>query len=355
MNEQVILDQTRNRVGALIDRSKPATPVYLDVSQWVAMSLLQKALRRGEVALALNAAATLLRLAPDKLWRRLGAVAFEDVGVASFETVFNVSAALAGKRLRSEWGGEWRTAAALVRHLSEAPKCRAADDLLVAAERHPGYHRARQALLEKSFRELINIAASRADWPVRAIAAWYAIGTDRRPSAFFEKRSGNPAGLFDALRELGYPHSVVAISWEGFRRVGEVLCPFLALLSHGAFSDTGRLQSDDLPQTVSIRGVPGYAYDTYTREGRAALQGFLTTDAPAAKWMRRNVPRERRVTFLGNIVFRVEGGLVKDRFTWATGAILRKMADEQCYGPPEILELMRGDLPKLNEVRDDVC
>ena len=43
----------------------------LAISPWVAMSLLQKAIRRGHEAWALNAAATLLHLSPDRLWRRL--------------------------------------------------------------------------------------------------------------------------------------------------------------------------------------------------------------------------------------------------------------------------------------------
>ncbi len=43
------------------------------LSPWVAMSLLQKAVRRGRKDLALRAAATLLRDAPDRLWRRLSA------------------------------------------------------------------------------------------------------------------------------------------------------------------------------------------------------------------------------------------------------------------------------------------
>ena len=37
---------------------------------WVAMSLLQKALRRGQLDFALRAAASLLQDAPDRLWRR---------------------------------------------------------------------------------------------------------------------------------------------------------------------------------------------------------------------------------------------------------------------------------------------
>ena len=59
----------------------------MDASPWVAMSAMQKAIRRGREDLALSAAATLLRDAPDKLWRRIGCIAYEDIGVAILDAV----------------------------------------------------------------------------------------------------------------------------------------------------------------------------------------------------------------------------------------------------------------------------
>ena len=49
------------------------------------MSLMQKAIRRGREEIALRAAATLLRDSPDRLWRRCGVTAFEDIGVADLD------------------------------------------------------------------------------------------------------------------------------------------------------------------------------------------------------------------------------------------------------------------------------
>ena len=63
------------------------------------MSAMQKAIRRGESDVALRAAATLFRDAPDRLWRRLGGIAFEDIGCADFEAVSLTVAALSGKPL----------------------------------------------------------------------------------------------------------------------------------------------------------------------------------------------------------------------------------------------------------------
>ena len=65
---------------------RPAAPAG-KVTPWIGMSLLQKAIRRGHEELALRAAATLLRISPERLWRRCGCIAFEDVGVADLDTV----------------------------------------------------------------------------------------------------------------------------------------------------------------------------------------------------------------------------------------------------------------------------
>jgi replication-associated recombination protein RarA len=140
MNGPEILHLMRHDLqGAVARQGKPPTPQPMDASPWVAMSVLQKAIRRGREDLALSAATTLLRDAPDKLWRRIGCIAFEDIGVASLEPVGLATVALAGKRHRAALGGEWAVASCVVIELSRAPKCRAADDLLMACELHPAY------------------------------------------------------------------------------------------------------------------------------------------------------------------------------------------------------------------------
>ena len=50
-------------------------------------SVLQKSIRRNEPEIALRAAETLSRAAPDRVWRRIGIAAFEDVGIGGFESL----------------------------------------------------------------------------------------------------------------------------------------------------------------------------------------------------------------------------------------------------------------------------
>jgi hypothetical protein len=71
MNGPEILHLIRHDLqGAVARQLSPPTPRPIQVSPWLAMSVLQKAIRRGRQDLALRAAATLLRDAPEKLWRQ---------------------------------------------------------------------------------------------------------------------------------------------------------------------------------------------------------------------------------------------------------------------------------------------
>src|SRR5208282_4646700 len=65
---------------------------------------------------------------------------------------------------------------------------------------------------------------------------------------------------------------------------------------------------------------------------------------------------DRRAAFLGHIIFQVEGGLVTYRMRWPLGDRLRCQCDVECSGSrlpraSEILDLMRDDIPLLNETR----
>ena len=231
----------------------------------------------GREQLALRAAATLLRGAPDRLWRRCACIAAEDVGLASLEAMGITTAALAGKRYRADLGGEWIVACCIISELCRAPKCRASDDLLMSAALHPDHAQARADLAHLSTSELIDITIGNGSIHDRALALWCGLGTDRR-SPGLKPRRGKPQLVFDALCEAGWPHSLVEIARESYRRTGVVLGPLVALLSR-EFSDDAIIRRDDIPPETMIGELPSWALDLYSREGKAALARFLQTDA----------------------------------------------------------------------------
>jgi hypothetical protein len=360
---------------AVLDRRAPTPPIpnLLSITPWVAMSLLQKAIRRGRVDFALGAASTLLREAPDRLWRRLGCIACEDIGLGGLEAVGLATAALAGKRLRAELGGEWAVASFLVDELCRAAKCRAADDLLMACELDPSNAKVRAALRGQPASALLDIVAKPGPIDGRALAFCYALGAGPRAFALVRKRAAEAQWVFERLAQDGWPPRLVEIARLNYRRTGEMLGPFVALLWHewqGALPGQGDLvdrsthsEAEEWPPEAMIGGalgILGWAYDLYSREGRAAFAAFLRTEARSASWIRRYVRPNRRIAFLGHLVFRVEGDGVDRRLRWPLAGELRHRVDVGCSRPEcsdasEIIALVDNDIPRLNEVRAEIA
>jgi hypothetical protein len=210
------------------------------------MSAMQKAIRRGCEDLALSAAATLLRDAPDKLWQRVGCVAFEDVGLAGLKAVGLATASLGGKQARATLGGEWAVASCVVAELSRAPKCRAADDLLMACELHPAYTQARTELSYLTTRDLISVATGQGSIQERALALWYALGTNGDRSTLVCRRGDPEWCSISCVRLVG----CIPSSRSHARGSGE-LAPFCAHWSR--FSRASRVKPRKSKTTNSRR------------------------------------------------------------------------------------------------------
>ncbi len=354
-----IISKAREELAEAVGSGPISPPLPVECTPWVAMSIMQKAIRRGREDLALRAAATLLQDAPEKLWRRIGVIAFEDIGVADLVTAGMIVAALGGKTFRAKLGGERQVARAIVAAMAQARKCRSADDLLMIVERHPALEEARRTYATLPTRDLLCIATGSNPLPKRALALCYAIGTNRRPSDHLRPRAGEPQAAFDYLFERGFPASAIEIARVGHFKIGEPLCNFLPILGSLLPTPPHELTDDALPPERMIGDLPSWAFDIFTREGRGAIRKFLATSSATGRWVRRHVPADKRVEFVGNFIFAVEGGLLKSRLVWSMGEILRESAEYECQGSfcpdaREIIALMRADLPLLNEVRANV-
>jgi hypothetical protein len=85
-------------------------------------------------------------------------IAYEDLGLAAFDAVGIATVSLGGKQARAALGGEWAVASCVVAEMCRAPKCRAADDLLMVCELHPAYAEARAELPHLTTHDLIILA-----------------------------------------------------------------------------------------------------------------------------------------------------------------------------------------------------
>jgi hypothetical protein len=360
VNGPEVLSHFRHQLAARLASHQAPCLQPPRISPWLAMAMLQKGIRRGRAEVALLAAATLLRDAPDRLWRRLCGIAFEDIGVADLDSIaMVVTAVIGGRRARADLGGEWQVASFIVQALSTARKCRSADDLLMAAQSHPAYATRRSEWARLPSLDLLEIAAHGEDVIERGLALWFVFGTDRRQSKPLPARRGQPRAAFDWMCEAGFPHTVVVIAQEGFNRGAEMLAPFVALLAPETGRDTAVIADDESPPETMIAAVPSWALDQYSWEGKAAISRFCDGVTDSARWVRDRIAPTRRTKFLGEVVFRVEGSLLSDRLRWPVGDELRRKYDADCLGVEpeaarEIMGLMLSDIPALNEARADL-
>jgi len=313
--------------------------------------------RRGDADLALRAAAALLKSDPAKLWRRLAGIVFEDIGFGDIECVKLVMAATTGKSFRQQFGGEWAVASLLVERMCAAPKCRASDDLFWAVSQHHELGELRGALAREELPEHLSRVRERRALLGASLAALHASGI--RWNGQVAGKTANPKALFAAMRSAEIDPEIVALAEQGWRRTREALPVLLPLLTLALPSGLLPAQDDPFPTAVTARsGLPTYCYDGFSREGLAALARFLKRDTTTGRWFRKHVRPDRRVGVLHGAVFRAEGGLVRQRVLWPCAATLRRLADDGYHGlqlpdPAAFLDMIRADLPKLDEERAD--
>ncbi|QKC85777.1 hypothetical protein [Mesorhizobium sp. NZP2077] len=339
------------------DHQTPAAEPLL-VSPWVAMSAMQKNIRRGQIELALSAAAALLRNYPAKLWSRLAGIAFEDIGLADLDCVALVMAATTGKKFREQFGHEWRIASLVVTRMCAAPKCRGTDDLFIAISHHHELEALRGDLARETLTEHLSRVEGRAALLGASLAALHVSRV--RWIGQVEGQRADPKELFAAMRVAGVGHRIVDLGEQGFRRTREALPILLPLVSQALPLGTLTVKDDEFPPVViGHNRLPTYCLDAFSWEGKAALARFLKRDTATGRWLRKHAPTERRLSILAGGLFRVEGGLVRQRVEWPCAMTLRWLADSGFHNlklsdPAAFLAMIRADLPKLDEVRHDV-
>jgi len=292
------------------------------MSRWQAASLLQKAIRRGDVARTKIAVSSLLTSDPPRLWRRLAVIAFEDVGLANLSLVGQVMVAARGKTFRRSLGGETRVALGLAADLASSPKNRAADDLFCILTEHPSTHRLAKKLNRMSERQMLNVVTGCPDLITRSYAAQQ-IAIDRNQPL--------PAAATRLLDACGVCPSVVWLTKGGSARTQTMLPLLVGLLTqHNQLRQPN--PDDKFPEEVEIAGLPSWALDMFVRQGKAAIRRLMAGDSDVARYARDTFPYAGRTRLLGEAVFRVESGLLRNRLDGPMGQSLRSQMERECLG-----------------------
>lgn len=335
----------------------PSEPLAID--HWLASSLLQKAIRRGDADLAASAALTLFRARGTAIWRRFLVIAFEDVSVGCIEAVCDTVTLATDRSARLAAGDEAAVVACLARRLAYAPKDRSTDYLMGAAQHHPELEAAREQAGTASLTERIAMVSNPGlPLPIRALVAWYVSGLDRVD----EKRLGRAdlVGLLKAYRMLGVSDRLVNATALAAKRTREPITILLPLIEI-ATRDYGRpfIRSEAMRHSPQISGIPAYTFDKHTRIGKRSISILVRENDEVRTCLEEHLPEFRHLGATAVAAFYSDASPVLRRLAWNQSETLERMGMEgdmaregvPLSGVLPIVEAVRANLDHLDKIR----
>lgn len=341
--------------------SDSAWNVASNLDPWVASSLLQKAIRRGDVALAVAAGLRLHQLRGAAIWSRLLLITIEDIGIASPDALSLV--VKTAKLSRGAPNGDFVGALAnVIETLALAPKCRCSDYLVCAARYHPVFDAELCMVGRQAVEQRIAMAVD-CSLPAltRAIAAWYASGLNWSGESRVGK--GDLRQLMSAFANAGAPDSFlsdVAYACGRTRHPIAIMLPVLWAAAHSSDNSVWPYTTDvALPVSPAIRGVPAYAYDKHTYAGKAAIGRFALQNGQVAEVLSKWVADFRAVDATAMAAFYVDAIPVRPQFLWQHSTELEQLGREADFlkigfpveGIDELVTVVAGNLDHLNRLR----
>ncbi len=318
---------------------------------YIARSLLQKALRRGDLVRAMQAVYSLLK-DPQRLWKGLAVTTFEDFGSAPVEVRGQVVAACSSKKYRSDLGGDLAVAAALIHQLCAAPRDRRVDEVYMFAGvlgQAPLTLKERRRL-STELRDLLSSALEliqRCERPVphRSFKTVLAKECD--------------AFLIGLCEDGRLNEEELAICVQG-RKTTQCLLPVLFPLTRPVSPRQGTFSfvtTCPLDLSRDIAGIPSYALDGYTRAGKQALELLFRSNPNIQKALNSLTSRSRQLKALAALLFVVEGGICTQEIADPIFDELKHISRGRWSGLPthvlpEALELMQDAIPELNDIRE---
>jgi hypothetical protein len=335
-------------------------PQPLAVDPWIASSMLQKSIRRGDADLAERAAITLHRLRGNGILRRFLVIAFEDIGVASIDALIKTTAACTAPSWRANIdGGDERVICLLARLLAAVPKERSPDCLISAAQSHPELEDARRRVGAMTIGQRVDYAASDTrPLPERAVAAWFASGIEQ--GSEHRVGRGDLPALMSAFRHLGVPADLITATRIAATRTREpitIMTPLLWLAASAAGDH--RVVDCSVPPVTMIGDIPSYVFDKHTAVGKAAIHRFARENHAVRDVLAAYVPEYRAKDVACMAAFHVDAAPVSRRFQWGGSAELERLgveADMLKVGVPHegiapLLNVVRENLDHLNAIR----
>src|SRR5262245_11927731 len=272
--------------------------------RWIALSSLQKGIRRGAVEPAILAAEALWR-EPSRLLDRLLVIGLEDVGVGDPEVLHEVIELTTDRAWRRRLPDRGRSVTlGLVDRMCAATKSRFADEVLAIAQLKPSLGPARAELAMASPEQLAPCSVTSDDIGIRALALWFLAGTARYPMDGVVRRQGTLSAVWEVAREL--PADWLYLLDRAAHRMPWPLAVLLPVAYASRAHGTPTQLVQDTPYET-WRGTPLYALDQFTRRGRLAIDRWLAGCRELQELLKAAAPRPAWPKIIRYTVFAVEG------------------------------------------------
>ena len=330
----------------------------LNCDRWVAASLLQKSIRRGDTQLALRASFHLSGLDRAYTWRRLLIIAFEDVGAAEPDALVETVAVATAPKWRSV-RGEPQSLGYVVTRLAEAPKDRSADYLISAAATHASLEGIREICRRADLDSRLRVVEDASyPLPVRSLSAWFSSGMETRDGPRIE--GGDLRRLSHLLVQLGVSEAFVSSTMLAAQRTREpitVLVPLIWLASQERQRPT--ICNEAIPESPVFCGVPMYAFDKHTRLGQSAIRKLVQESVSLRACLETYIPKQVWQKAAQMAAFYTDGYLIYRRLDWSLSRSLEVLGIESDFyrvgvqpGAGEsLLTVLRSELDRLNAIR----
>jgi hypothetical protein len=146
------------------------------------------------------------------------------------------------------------------------------------------------------------------------------------------------------------------------RKTSQCLLPVIYPLAKEALARAGhstQLKSNATPEVSIVGGIPGYAFDGYTREGREALASLGSVDEGIRELTKPISSNKARLDALSALLFAVEGGVCTEEVSDPAYEQLKTAALVSWSGIPQdtiadALATMREAIPMLNDIRKEI-
>lgn len=323
---------------------EPIAPIK-QIDRWVLASAMQKAIRRGELIHALNAAYHLCDFDHIKVWKRLKVILLEDVA-SDCPTASNLILWAGNHHAwrRNTYGDKFLLAF-FIHKMAQASKSRLINDLGYIANHHPDYREAAEEYATWKRDQLSSLYLdNKADVIHRTIAAAYLCGTQNRNLVNLKPRKGNYRQFLSIHPPKIFPSELIGMMGTGFSG-GDNLSRTVALgwLCRKNAGNDVFLKNEINCTSPDFAGWKSEIFDVHTWIGKKAYRAILKSDNSITEFLRRHLPEENHTMILGMSVFSLEGMLLDQRESFTLAEKIRKLAVESYVSDYHLLGTARDD------------